>query len=102
MGCKGVFITRTCFRYGKPEDNFSCNGLYMKHYITGGIQTDWIGDKLRVRKDICMKFFEKALKSIGDHLADLLKRPECKGADTILMVGGFSESPLLQEFIKNK
>ena len=49
-----------------------------------------------------MKFFEKALKSIGDHLADLLKRPECKGADTILMVGGFSESPLLQEFIKNK
>ena len=73
-----------------------------KKIISGGTQTDWIGDKLRVRKDICMKFFEKALKSIGDHLQDLLKRPECKGADTILMVGGFSESPLLQEFIKNK
>lgn len=68
----------------------------------GGQQADWIGDKLRVKKDVCIRFFEKALKSIGDHLHDLLKHSECKGADTILMVGGFSESPLLQESIKNK
>ena len=49
-----------------------------------------------------MKLFEKALKSIGDHLQELLRRPECRGANTILMVGGFSESPLLQEFIKDR
>ena len=71
-------------------------------FVIGGTQADWIGDKLRVRKDLCQKLFEKALKSIGDHLESLLKRSECRGVNTILMVGGFSESPLLQEYIKSK
>ena len=61
-----------------------------------------MSDKLRVKKEICFKFFERATKSIGDHLETLMKRPECKGADTILMVGGFSESPLLQEYIRKR
>ena len=60
---------------------------------------DFHGDRLRVKKEICFKFFDKALKSIGDHLDTLMKRQEFKGADTVLMVGGFSESPLLQEYI---
>ena len=65
-------------------------------------QADWMGDKLRVKKDICFKFFDRAMKSIGDHMETLMKRSECKGADTILMVGGFSESPLLQEYIRKR
>ena len=57
---------------------------------------------MRVKKQICFNFFERALKSIGDHLEELMKKPECNGADTILMVGGFSESSLLQEYIKKR
>ena len=60
------------------------------------------GDKLGVKKEICFKFFDKAMKCIGDHLETLMKRPECKGADTVLMVGGFSESPLLQGYISKR
>ena len=63
---------------------------------------DWMGDKLRVKKEICFKFFDEAMKSIGNHMETLMKRPECKGADTVLMVGGFSESPLLQEYIRKR
>ena len=63
---------------------------------------DWMGDKLRVKKEICFKFFDEAIKSIGNHMETLMKRPECKGADTILMVGGFSESPLLREYIQKR
>ena len=63
---------------------------------------DWMGDKMRVKKEICFTFFERALKSIGDHLEELMKIPECNEADTILMVGGFSESPLLQEYIMKR
>ena len=63
---------------------------------------DWTGDKIRVNKEICFKFFDEAMKSIGNHMEALLKRPECKGADTILMVGGFSESPLLQDYIRKR
>ena len=65
--------------------------------VTG--MADWMGDKMRVKKQVCFKFFERALESIGDHLEELMKKPECNGADTILMVGGFSESPLLQEYV---
>ena len=60
------------------------------------------GDKLWLKKEICFKFFDKAMKSIGDHLEALMKRPECKGADTVLMVGGFSESSWLQKYISKR
>ena len=63
---------------------------------------DWKVDKMRVKKEICFNFFERAFKSIGDHLEEQMKKPECNGADTILMVGGFSESPLLQEYIRKR
>ena len=71
--------------------------IYLFVIVTG--LADWMGDKMRVKKQVCFKFFERALESIGDHLEELMKKPECNGADTILMVGGFSESPLLQEYV---
>ena len=74
--------------------------IYRLYIVTG--MADWMGDKMRVKKEICFNFFERALESIGDHLEELMKKPECSGADTILMVGGFSESPLLQEHIKKR
>nr|XP_022294724.1 heat shock 70 kDa protein 12A-like [Crassostrea virginica] len=61
---------------------------------------NWERDKLQVTTGLFKKFFSVACTRIVDKLHDLLEKPEVKGTDTILMVGGFSESPILQERIK--
>ena len=58
------------------------------------------GDKLRISPALFEQYFSAACTGIVDHLHDLLNKPEVKGTDTILMVGGFSESPILQAHIK--
>ena len=60
----------------------------------------WEGDKLRITPALFEQFFSAACTGIVDHLHDLLNKPEVRGTDTILMVGGFSESPILQGRIK--
>lgn len=60
----------------------------------------WEGDKLRITQTLFEECFSVACTGIVDHLHDLLNKPEVKGTDTILMVGGFSESPILQARIK--
>ncbi|XP_078325292.1 heat shock 70 kDa protein 12A-like [Crassostrea virginica] len=60
----------------------------------------WEGDKLRITPALFEQFFSSACTGIVDHLHDLLNKPQVKGTDTILMVGGFSESPILQARIK--
>ncbi|KAH3710177.1 hypothetical protein DPMN_069646 [Dreissena polymorpha] len=45
-------------------------------------------------------FFRATFYEIIQHTSDLLEKPECKGIDAILMVGGFSESNFLQEIVK--
>ena len=57
-------------------------------------------DKLRITPTLFEQCFSAACIGIVDHLHDLLNKPEVKGTDTILMVGGFSESPILQARIK--
>jgi hypothetical protein len=58
------------------------------------------GDKLRLDCNIIYGVFEKSIKNINDHLHKLFENPEVALCDAILMVGGYSESPLLQESIK--
>ena len=59
------------------------------------------GDKLRITPALFEQFFSEACTGIIDHLRDLLGKPKVKGTDTILMVGGFSESQILQTYIKS-
>ena len=61
---------------------------------------NWEGDKLQVTTELFEQFFSVACTCIVDQLHYLLEKPEVKGTDTILMVGGFSESPILQERIE--
>ncbi|XP_060566338.1 heat shock 70 kDa protein 12A-like [Ruditapes philippinarum] len=58
------------------------------------------GDKLRLDHDIIYGVFEQSIGSIIDHLNKLFEDPEVANCESILMVGGYSESPLLQESIK--
>ncbi|KAL4230424.1 Heat shock 70 kDa protein 12A [Mactra antiquata] len=58
------------------------------------------GDKLRVNQKVAKGFFHASMRSIINHVEDLLRDPSCRNIDAIVMVGGFSESPLLQHEIK--
>ncbi|KAH3833633.1 hypothetical protein DPMN_106946 [Dreissena polymorpha] len=60
------------------------------------------GDKLRLDTDIMSSFFTTSLLNIVEHVSGLLKTPECEGVEVILMVGGYSESLLLRDAIKQK
>ncbi|KAK3602777.1 hypothetical protein CHS0354_026324 [Potamilus streckersoni] len=52
--------------------------------------------------DIAKGFFSESCKKIGKHLEKMFSYPVIKDVSNILMVGGYSESPILQDFIKKK
>ncbi|XP_062599964.1 heat shock 70 kDa protein 12A-like [Saccostrea cucullata] len=60
----------------------------------------WIRGKIRITAEVMKSFFEEAGDQIVDHVKDVLKKPEISGTNNIMMVGGFSESPILQDMIK--
>ena len=60
------------------------------------------GDKLRVDASVVKSFFTEAVESILDHVERLLADSKLKGCSAILMVGGFSDSPMLQEQLRNE
>ncbi|CAG2233352.1 unnamed protein product [Mytilus edulis] len=57
-------------------------------------------DKLRLAPDTATDLFAEPCAYIVSHLQKIFDDPKVKGTDTILMVGGFSESPLLQHEVK--
>lgn len=60
----------------------------------------WEGDKLRITPTFFENFFACACVGIVDHVRDLLGNLNVEKIDSILMVGGFSESPILQKRIR--
>ncbi|XP_045203760.2 heat shock 70 kDa protein 12B-like isoform X2 [Mercenaria mercenaria] len=64
-------------------------------------QITFTGDKLRVQSDQVKKLFDKTCQRIVSHLRDIFAEPAVRNTDTILMVGGFSESKMLQNAIKH-
>lgn len=60
-----------------------------------------IGDKLRIDSSIYKGLFSDAINSIVKHVKELLREPAVQGTEAILMVGGFSESRMLQQAVKD-
>lgn len=60
----------------------------------------WVGDKLRMTADLFRSLFSEPTKHLVNHLKTLLSKKELKDISTLLMVGGFSESPIMQSAIK--
>ncbi|XP_033742556.1 heat shock 70 kDa protein 12B-like [Pecten maximus] len=61
----------------------------------------WRGDKLRMSANLTRSLFKTSLDNITGQVKMLLRLPEVSGVGAILMVGGYSECPLLQNAIKN-
>jgi len=58
------------------------------------------GDKMRVNPETVMELFTATSDNIAKHIEDIFSNPVANGTSTILMVGGFSESPMLQDAIR--
>ncbi|XP_053400741.1 heat shock 70 kDa protein 12A-like [Mercenaria mercenaria] len=56
-------------------------------------------DKLRVENNEFVKMFENPKHLLLEHLNELLDKPELKKVSTLMMVGGFSESPIMQRAV---
>ena len=59
------------------------------------------GDKLRMDASVYKNLFSDAIDSIVKHVKDLLRESSVSGTEAVLMVGGFSESKMLQQAIKD-
>ncbi|XP_052795057.1 heat shock 70 kDa protein 12A-like isoform X2 [Mya arenaria] len=58
------------------------------------------GDKIRIDAAVVKGMFRGPVDSLTDHVAGLLR--DVTGCAAIVMVGGFSESPLLQDTVRRK
>ncbi|XP_060592450.1 heat shock 70 kDa protein 12A-like [Ruditapes philippinarum] len=88
------------------SDNFSKKkGKAIKDHINTKPQYDkkiiWIGDKLRMEADVAKGLFKETCESVAKHLKELFRQGQVKDVPTILMVGGFSESPMLQTVLRD-
>ena len=55
---------------------------------------------VRCNAEIAKELFSSTCNAIVDHVLNILHQTAAKGADQILMVGGFCESPMLQDAIQ--
>ncbi|XP_061183230.1 heat shock 70 kDa protein 12B-like [Saccostrea echinata] len=60
----------------------------------------WGSDKVRIDLPTFDSFFQPACEGIKKHLKELFQSPKVRGIKKILMVGGFSESYILQESVR--
>ncbi|KAH3736877.1 hypothetical protein DPMN_043452 [Dreissena polymorpha] len=65
-------------------------------------QVTLAGDKLRMDISVFRLFFKESIDNIVMHVKDLLGNSEASGVEAILMVGGYSESPILKETIQKE
>ncbi|KAL4230330.1 Heat shock 70 kDa protein 12A [Mactra antiquata] len=59
----------------------------------------WKWDKMRIDAQVFKNFFKPCTDKIVEHIKDLLKSPQVQGTNIFLMVGGLSESEMIQDAI---
>lgn len=60
------------------------------------------GDRIILKEEFVMEFFKDILKNIGDYIQSIIADPKCLDIKMILMVGGFSESPIVRHSIRER
>lgn len=61
-----------------------------------------VSDKIRVDNSVATSLFDGPVQSILSHVADLLQHPSVQDCQAIVMVGGFSDSPVLQTRVRDQ
>lgn len=65
------------------------------------IKVSFIGDKLRLAPSVAESFFAPSVQKIIEHLRKLFQQKDGRGISTIILVGGYAESPILIEGIRS-
>ena len=65
-------------------------------------QIEVSGDKLRFESRLLQGLFDNSIDKTVRHVKSLLQDSKARGVQAILMVGGFSDSPMLQQAIKRR
>jgi hypothetical protein len=76
-------------------------GVSMKNSFKSNKSMSWVGDKLRLDPDTARDFYQESCKQIVQHLGGIFRQTPVAKTDIIIMVGGFSESLMLQEHVKS-
>lgn len=79
---KGHTIEQAIKRFGNKDVRWSSQGM------------------LRLSPGAMHALFDPVMREIIKHINDLLKKPELEGVKFMFLVGGFAESPLLQNEIR--
>lgn len=65
------------------------------------IKISFTGDKLRLLQSDAVYFFTQSVEKIVEQLKTIFKQKDGRGISTIILVGGYAESPVLFEGIKS-
>ena len=78
-----------------------CRSAALKRYGSGEVRI--LNDEyLCLSARVMIKLFEPVLEAMKDHLRVLLSNPQLSKVKVMLLVGGFADSPLLQDEIKKE
>lgn len=61
-----------------------------------------LADKMKIDSNIMKSFFKRPLEDLVEHMRDILGEVPVRGTNTFILVGGFSESEIVQDTIKAK
>ena len=79
---KGNSVEHAIKKFGNKDIRWSAQGM------------------MRVSPSAMYALFEPVMQDIIRHIAELLKKPDLEGVKFMFLVGGFAESPLLQNEIR--
>lgn len=65
-------------------------------------KVSWITDKIRIEADLVREMFKYSIVNISEHIRDILGEIPVRGTDTFLMVGGYSESAIINQMMHQK
>lgn len=88
-----TFIKECAETLGTDLSSLTNKSRFNNHFF-------WKLGKVRIDMPTFKGFFQPAFDGIINHVKELLSSPKLKNVKKILMVGGFSESPLLQDVIR--
>ncbi|XP_052793940.1 heat shock 70 kDa protein 12A-like [Mya arenaria] len=82
-----------CTLIEKRQGRALCDLIKNTYYASSVSMTN---EKVKIDASVARRFFETCVSSTVGHLKNILSLPVNRGVEAILMVGGFSESPMLQ------
>ncbi|XP_052795749.1 heat shock 70 kDa protein 12A-like isoform X2 [Mya arenaria] len=59
-------------------------------------------DKMKINIDLMKTFFKRPLEDLVEHIRDILGELPVRGTRTFIVVGGFAESNMVQEYLRSK